>query len=111
MLQLVKANADLPQMVYLIPYDFLSLSNSIGAELRVNGADFLDKIIQVPLGLPVPDRDDLEDMLTAQLNELLKLEGVEQRFNSERWFSLYRDGIVEYFTTPRRIIRYLSALR
>ncbi len=115
MLQLVKANADLPKMVYLLAFEHTALSTSIAAALRVNGADYIEKIVQVPLHLPKPGKADLERMLTAALDRIVDNEPIRKRFAKERWATLFLDdlrapGINSFFTTPRQVSRFASAV-
>ena len=114
-LQLVKANADFPKMVYLLAYDLSALSKSVEAALRVNGRDYVDKIVQVSVQVPKPDKSALEGLLFAGVDEVIEPASIQRIFNKDRWSSLYLDGyssrgINSYFSTPRRIFRFVSAL-
>lgn len=115
MLQIVKINADLPRMVYLLAFDLVGLTNSVAAALKIDGRDYVEKIVQAPLHLPKPGKEDLERLLTDNLDRIINLDAIRKRFDKDRWASLYLNdlrapGINSYFSTPRRVLRFLSAL-
>lgn len=115
MLQIVKANADLPKMVYLLAFDPVGVGKSVGAALQIEGKDYVDKIVQVPLSLPKPGEDDLERILTGALDRIINLEPIRKRFDRSRWTTLFlgdfrNPGIKSYFSTPRSVRRFLSAV-
>lgn len=116
MLQLIKANADFPRMVFLLAYDLTSLGESVQAALRVDGKDYIEKIVQVPIRVPIADRPTLEKLLTTGLDEILEQFQLESRWDQARWVALFLDrqgepGINSFFTTPRGVFRFLSSLR
>jgi predicted KAP-like P-loop ATPase len=70
---------------------------------------FLEKIVQVPFELPLPDRFALSSLLTERLN-LLTSNTPDELFDQTRWLNIYRDGIQHFIHTPRDIVRLINTL-
>ncbi len=106
MVSLVKGLGDLPNVVYLLCCDEVRLSSLLETHLRLDGREYLEKIIQYPVHLPTLDPADLSRLLDADLGELLPpLDSSDQTRLSHVWFSILRD----YTTTPRDVRRLMNA--
>ena len=108
--QLVKANADFPNMVYLLLFQRNIVENSIEDFAPITGREFLEKIIQVGFDIPCIERTRLEKVLFAGLDKLLADEKVGQRFNTQRWGNIFIPGLHPYFNTLRDVHRFLGTL-
>lgn len=108
--QLVKANADFPNLVYLLLFQRDIVEQSIEGLAPITGKEFLKKIVQVGFDIPLIERSRLEKILFAALDELLSYEGVGQRFNQQRWGNIFIPGLRPYFTTLRDVHRFLASL-
>ncbi len=79
--RLVKACADFPNVCYVLAFDDTAVAKAIGE--RYGGGDessgraFLEKIIQVPLTLPVAAREDLRALCLEQVDRALKSAGIK----------------------------------
>jgi predicted KAP-like P-loop ATPase len=109
-MQLVKANADFPKTIYLLLCQRDVIEHSIEALAPVSGRDFLDKIVQVPIDVPVLARPQLERVLLGGLDSLLVLPEIQKRFNLHRFQNLYAAGLGKYFITLRDVQRFLGPL-
>lgn len=73
--RLVKLVADFDYTSYILAFDrdvvSTALERNLGGDLPV-GPRYLEKIIQVPLHLPEPDRQVMRDQFLAELNRLLR---------------------------------------
>lgn len=108
--QLVKANADLPNLVYLTLFDRETLAKSIGKVLEVDGSAYLEKIVQIGFDVPVANRRSLDQILFGKLDEVLAQDIVSQRFDNKRWGNLFLGGLQHYFNTLRDVHRFVSTL-
>lgn len=54
MLRAVKAVGDLPHVTYVLLYDRTVIAKALDKSCHDKGAEYLEKIIQVPVGLPKP---------------------------------------------------------
>ncbi|WP_284285984.1 KAP family P-loop NTPase fold protein [Alicyclobacillus fastidiosus] len=109
-IRLIKAIADFPNVMYLLAFDKEEASKAIGHRLNIDGHTYLEKIIQVPIDLPVLMSDDLSNMFISSLQAFLsRMPSVN--FSNERWNDIYHQGIRNLITKPRDISRIMNALR
>jgi predicted KAP-like P-loop ATPase len=117
--QLVKSLADFCQTVYLLAFDkgvvMRALADVQGAHRdsqgeSVNrmgwGEDYIAKIVQIPLDVPVVPEEMLREVLEKAVQELLGLE-----WKQEDWQRAYRDGLRHLFRNLRDVNRFLNLLR
>lgn len=109
--QLIKANLDLPRMVYLVLFQQDVVERSLEEPGGISGKDFLSKIVQVGIDLPVVERPKLERILNRSIEELLGEHKLLERFDRARWYDIYRPGLSHYFRNLREVYRYVSALK
>lgn len=108
--QLVKAVADFPKTIYLLSFDRQVVIDALKDFQGPAGQDYLEKIVQAPFDLPLPDRDSLRNLLEAQLDEVLG--GTPgDLFDQTELSNLYWDGVDAFIRTPRDIKRFINALR
>lgn len=111
MFQLVKANADVPNVVYLLLFERTTVEKSITKLLEVDGRDYLEKIVQVGFDVPAIERTRLEKVLFEGLNQALFTDqGIADRFDGRRWQNLFLGALKPYFETLRRVNRFLSTM-
>lgn len=108
--QLLKANADFPNLVYLLLFEREVIEKSVETEQGVSGRDYLKKIVQVGFDLPQVEQARLEKILFASLDELLALEGVSERWDRQRWARLFVDGLRPFFENLRDVRRFSATL-
>lgn len=108
--QLVKANADFPNLVYLLLFEHEAIVRALESDSAVSGAEFLEKIIQVSFDLPEAAQSRLDKVLFSGLNEFLEDAAVGARFDQQRWARVYLGGLRQYFNSLRRVHRFLAAL-
>ncbi len=107
--QLVKANADFPNLVYLLLCQRDIVERSL-TDPAISGKQFLEKIVQVGFDVPLIERSRLEKVLFAGLDALLQKEGVDTRFTQRRWGNVYFGGLRPYFDSLRDVRRFLGTL-
>ena len=107
--QVVKANADFPNFVYLLPFQ-RSAASAFKDLADETGDAFLEKIIQVPFDVPPASRADIDALLSERLNLIFEREIQQQRFNQERWFNIYPSGLRDYFVDLRDVNRFVGSL-
>ena len=110
MLQLIKANADFPNLVYLVLFDRETVETNITKALNMPGRKYLEKVVQVPFDIPAVEPIKLRRVLSDGLNECLADAKVAQRFDKTRWGNLFLGGLAPYFQTLRTVKRFLSSL-
>ena len=112
--RLVKACADFPNVVYVLAFDDVmvakALSERYGSEER-DGRAFLEKIIQLPLTLPLAALQDLRKMCFEGVDRALA--GIDTELSQEevgRFVQMFGEGVEVRLTTPRLAKRYGNAL-
>ena len=110
MFQLVKANADFPNLVYLVLFERGAVEKNIEKVLQLNGRDYLEKIVQVGFDVPAIERPRLHKILLEGLERMLADGATSKRFDEQRWGNLFFGGLQGYFKTLRDVNRFLSTL-
>lgn len=108
--QLVKANADFPNLIYLLMFDREIIAGALDSIAGGRGHEFLDKIIQVPFHVPQPAMKQVHKVLFEGLDAHLAETGIGERWETQRWSQLWPGGLSLYFTNLRRVYRFLGSL-
>jgi predicted KAP-like P-loop ATPase len=106
MVSLVKSVGDFPNVIYLLSYDDVKLQELISTAIRVNGHEFLEKIVQYEIVLPPIEQDDLWNLLSADLEIALSPLSDD---NKERLGRVWYFTLRAYITTPRDARRFINA--
>jgi hypothetical protein len=113
--RLIKACADFPNICYVLAFDDTAVAQALGE--RYGGGDeragraFLEKIIQVPLKLPVAAKEDLRALCFDQVNRALDAAGIElPREQAGEFVAGFDQGVAVRLTTPRAAKRYGNGL-
>jgi predicted KAP-like P-loop ATPase len=108
--QLVKGNMDFPNVVFLLLFQRDIVEQGLD-RTGFKGAEYLEKIIQVPFSVPAMSRERLESVLFKRLEAILACEPqLSEYFNSDRWHSVYQKGMQPFFRSLRDVYRYTSTL-
>jgi predicted KAP-like P-loop ATPase len=107
--QLVKANADLPNFVYLMLFQRDIVAKSLDPIANDCGAEYLEKIVQIGLDIPKIEGSRVEKVLFEGLDAHLKVIS-EGDFDQVRWGNVYLGGLRQYFGNLRDVKRYLASL-
>jgi ABC-type hemin transport system ATPase subunit len=113
--RLIKACADFPNVCYILAFDDVAVSKSLGERYgmgdEASGRAFLEKIIQVPLKLPVAMKEDLRSLCFDRVNDALMAAGVElSREEAGEFVTGFDGGISIRLDTPRSAKRFGNAL-
>jgi predicted KAP-like P-loop ATPase len=105
MISLVKGLGDLPNVIYLLSYEEKLLANLLRKALRMDGKEFLGKIVQYSVYLPIIDKDDLYNLLINDLKDEIGEMIANQR---ERFTFAWLYVIRQYLRTPRDVRRLVN---
>jgi predicted KAP-like P-loop ATPase len=89
--QLVKSLADFPKTVYLLTFDRNVVVKAIEKDSLGNGEEYLEKIIQIPIEIPIISKHELEKYLDEYLKKLF-IKYPEDQFESIYWGNIYESG-------------------
>ena len=110
MFQLVKAHMDFANVVFLLLFQRDTVEQGL-ERAGFDGADYLEKIIQVPFSVPVISSNQLEEILFSRLNAILDSEPqLQQRFDKTYWGQMFERGMRPFFGNLRHVYRYASTL-
>ena len=109
-MQLVRQNADFPNIVYLLLFQRDTVEKLLTEKGR-KGRDYLEKIVQVPFNLPEIEKTRLDNILFNGLDGILSSDPtVLEHFDHIRWGNLYEGVLKNKFQTLRDVYRLLSTL-
>lgn len=87
MLRAVKAVGDLPCVTYVLLYDRDAITKALDKNCHDKGAEYLEKIIQVPIGLPKPPDEAVQERLKKELARIV----------GEKAYTIYEKNIPDLF--------------
>lgn len=113
--RLVKLTADFDYTAYILAFDkdvvSSALSDKYGGSSTKVGSSFIEKIIQVPLSLPIIDGEDLRTFYMNEITKVLSLSNIELSKTDLRNFMLeFTGGLEGYLKTPRQVKMYSNTL-
>jgi len=108
-LQLVKANADFPNLIYLLLCERSVVAGALDEISGKRGAEFLEKIVQVGYDVPQVGREALQKVLFGGLDRCIGQPGVARRWEIARWGELYQNLLAPYFQNLRNVYRFLAS--
>ena len=114
MLQAVKAVGDLPYVTYVLLYDRDVVTKSLDKTCHNKGDKYLEKIIQVPIGLPEPPKEVIERMLTSEIESIIQLGRreptalISSDSSSNSFTDIYRACIDPFINNIRDAIRLIN---
>jgi predicted KAP-like P-loop ATPase len=107
--KVVKAVANLPNMIYILAFDRGRVAKAFEEFYLGSGKEYLDKIVQLPFDLPLPDKASISQLLFERLDKALgHLD--DSDFDQQRWANIYLDGIEPLIYTPRDVIRLCNTI-
>lgn len=108
--QLVKANADFPNLVYLLIFDRSVVERAIERVVQVPGREYIEKIVQVGFDIPAIERPKLQRILFEDLDRTLDHPAISKHFDQTRWGNLFFGALHSYFRTLRDVNRFVSTV-
>lgn len=113
--RLVKLTADFANTTYVLSFDEKMVAAAIGDRFGegdiVAGMNFLEKIIQVPLRIPIVKREAIEIFCMEQIQEILDVNKIElEDIERQRFIGNFIRCILPKLLTPRIAGRYSNTL-
>jgi len=105
----IKAVTNLPNLIYLLAFQKQVVTDALSGFTEFSGEQYLEKIVQVPFDLPLPDKPTLRRLFFERVDESLgALE--EGDFDQQYWGNVFYDGIDPLIETPRDITRLSNVI-
>jgi predicted KAP-like P-loop ATPase len=108
MFSLVKSLGDLPNVLYVLSFDRDAVIEALKKGPETVEANFLEKIIQVPLKLPPPWQAEIRQLFFDRINSII---GDAVLSDTQRWQQVFRDVVAPYIDTPRDVARFSNTLQ
>lgn len=113
--RLIKLTADFSNTTYILSFDEEMVSAAIGEKYgsgdHKSGQNFLEKIIQVPLKIPVAQPEALKHFCFELVDKAISLNNIKLTEEEERRFvSEFTSNVLIKIDTPRLAIRYGNTL-
>lgn len=113
--RLVKLTADFSNTFYVLSFDEEMVASAIGERFgegnQQAGFNFLEKIIQVPLKIPVAQAEDLKQYCFELINKAISENQVQlSKDDVQRFVSEFVENVLIRLKTPRQAIRYSNTL-
>jgi hypothetical protein len=113
--KLLKLTANIANISYILAFDRDVVAHAIGAQYGTGspqaGYEYLEKIVQVNLSLPVADPDALTSLCIGLLNEAITHAGLSLTPEQQKEFELaFLQDIAPDLTTPRMAKLYANAV-
>lgn len=112
--RIVRSNADFPNTIYLLSFDREIVEKSLDIQNRIDGREYLEKIINIEYDLPAIPPSTLSRILMDELKNIAKNFTEDQNsifgIENTKWAYVY-NSIVSNLTTIREIKRYVNAVK
>lgn len=111
LVQLIKANANFPNILYLLLYQKQVVATALDGFTGDSGQSFLKKIVQIELEVPTAPDSKMRVLFDEGIKRIwskAKLPFPWEVKHRERWRNVFTDAVWPFFKTPRDIKRFLS---
>ncbi|HEX5329792.1 KAP family P-loop NTPase fold protein [Sulfuricurvum sp.] len=106
--QMIKVLGNFPNTVYLSSMDKDIVANALFEDQKLDGSEYLEKIINVPFMVPSISNEEVQKFLFMKLDEIVK---DDESFDKKYWVNVYHSGYKHFFKNIRDIVRYINVLR
>lgn len=107
--KLVRLTANFPNVIYLLAFDRIRVEQALG-EQGIPGRDYLEKILQIGIDLPVVPTQVLNSQIFKAIdNALAEIEN-RGHFDSNLWPDVFMEVIQPLIRNMRDVRRYATAI-
>lgn len=108
-LKIVGAVANLPNLIYLLAFDKNVVAHAIEQQLKMPGHAYLEKIVQVPFDLPLPDPAGIQTLLLREFHAHALPSTKRHLLEDSRVQEMMLAGLTRILRTPRRVFRLTNS--
>ena len=108
LMRLIRLTSDLPNIVFLLAFDRQRVAKSLDQD-EVEGAKYLDKIIQINYNIPDIRKSILERHIFASLDNIIQSHELAP-LDREVWQNVYYEIVRPLIRTIRDVKRYVNTL-
>ena len=107
--KLVRLTANFPNVIYIVAFDRARVEGAL-AEQGIPGRDYLEKILQLGIDLPVVPAHVLNDQIIRAVNDVLSGIDTVGRFDEDVWPDVFVEVIRPLLRNIRDVRRYSTAI-
>ncbi len=107
--QIVKSMGDYVNTVYLLSLDKDQVIEAMNHIHDGNGAQYLEKVVQLPFDIPAISHQDLENIFLEKMQGLISVLP-EDSWNKQYWADIYYSSLKYLFENCRDITRYINTV-
>lgn len=107
--RVIKAVGDFPNLIYLLAFDKEIVVKAVQQIQDLPGEAYLEKIVQVPFELPLPDRDALRQLMSSKFTDIFG-EILDELVDQDYLLRVFIEGVDKFIHTPRDIVRLANTL-
>lgn len=114
LLRLVRATAQLPYVTFILSYDQVHVMKAVQEVLKVDGQEFLEKFVQLPIAIPYADQQKLKEIVEDKL--VVLLDGTKESNSSSNYVIENMEAVLTNIeetgalNTPRDVFRILNTI-
>ncbi|MDU6816687.1 MAG: P-loop NTPase fold protein [Veillonella sp.] len=109
--QLVKQVGNFPNIIYVLSMDRDVVCRALASVHNINGAEYLEKIIQIPFEIPVLMKSKLQEIFLAKLDNTVN--GISNSITWDQiyWSEVFTNCIEPYIKTLRDVNRVINTFQ
>lgn len=107
--KLVRLTANFPNIVYVVAFDRERVETAL-AEQNIPGRDYLEKILQVAIDLPVIPGHVLNQQIFSAMDKALAITEATIKFDDQVWPDIFMEIIRPLIKNMRDVRRYAAAI-
>ena len=114
--QLVKATFNMHNLIFILAFDKEKVGKLISIKSNddylLDGRDYIDKIVQLPISIPMPDKRKMGEFFDKHVNRSIKFIA-QEKWDNNWWQDIYNSGLGSILLrdgNPRRIIRNFNSI-
>ncbi len=106
--QLVKQVADFPNIIYILSMDREVVSRALEEVHKIDGNQYLEKIIQLPFEIPELSKSRLNSIFFSKLDKIIKELPYNVIWDEDYWGNIFRNCIEPYIKNLRDVNRVIN---
>lgn len=109
--QLVKQVANFPNVIYLLSMDREIVCRALHEVQKVDGHEYLDKIIQIPIEIPELRKSKLHDILIQKLDSIVSSLPKKINIDSNYFRQVFQNCVIPYVGTLRDVNKIINTFQ
>ena len=109
--QLVKQVANFPNVIYLLSMDREVVCRALDEVQKIDGHEYLDKIIQIPIEIPELRESKIHDILIQNLESIVSSLPKKINIDSNYFRQIFRTCVIPYVGTLRDVNKIINTFQ